>query len=292
MMTGYTCFMSFEPRHSHVPAGDGTLHVAETGDPDGRPFLFLHGWPESWRTWAGVLAAAAPEARAIAVDLPGIGASTATTDGTKTRIAACVHELVRALGLADLTLAGHDAGGMAAYAYLRRYADVARVVVMNTVLPGVPPWSQVIANPYIWHFGLHAVPELPETLVRGRQAAYFAYFHDVLSADPARITAESRAAHAEAYASGTALTAGFDLYRAFPADAAANEAAAAGPPVATPLLYLRGAAEHGDITMYADGLRAAGVTDVTTAVIPGAGHFAQEESPEEVWRLIRDFAAR
>ncbi|MER7211319.1 alpha/beta fold hydrolase [Streptosporangium sp. NPDC000239] len=229
--------MSIEERHTHVPIAGSPLHVVETGDPLGRPVLFLHGWPESWRTWRGVMEAAGTDARLLAVDLPGIGDSTGPAPGgSKLRLAGMVHELVLSLGLTDLTLVGHDAGGMIAYAYLRRYG-AARVVIMNTVIPGVAPWKDVLANPYIWHFGFHAVPALPETLVRGRQAAYFDYFYDVLSVDPARITPESRRAHAAAYARDTALTAGFDLYRALPQDALDNAALAeAGPGRHTPPL--------------------------------------------------------
>ncbi|MBO2458728.1 alpha/beta fold hydrolase [Actinomadura violacea] len=274
-------------REARVPIDGHVLYVAESGDPHGRPFLFLHGWPESWRTWTGVMAAAPAGARFIAIDLPGIGESTGpATGGSKTALAELVHSLVDELGLADLTLVGHDAGGMIAYAYLRRYA-VARAVIMNTVIPGVAPWNDVLRNPYIWHFGLHAVPALPETLVRGREREYFDYFYDVLSADPSRITPESRAAHAAAYG-GAALTAGFDLYRAFTQDAKDN--AAHTDPTPTPLLYLRGDGEGGDIDAYAQGFRDAGVRDLTTATIKDTGHFAQEEQPAQVWSHIESFA--
>ncbi|MFB4308129.1 alpha/beta fold hydrolase [Actinomadura sp. GTD37] len=278
--------------HDMVAVEDVMLHVAEAGDPAGRPYLFLHGWPESWRTWTGVMRAAGAGDRLIAIDLPGIGGSSGSVaGGAKARIAEVVHGLVEKLGLDGLTLVGHDAGGMVAYAYLRRYgAD--RVVIMNTVIPGVAPWSDVVANPYIWHFGLHSVKSLPEALVRGRQAEYFDYFYDVLSADPARITGESRGAHVAAYRDDAALSAGFDLYRGFGQDVRDNAAFAEGPPADTPLLYLRGTHEGGDIAAYERGLRDAGVRDVTTGVLPEAGHFAQEETPAAVWRAIRDFSVR
>ena len=175
---------------------------------------------------------------------------------------------------------------MIAYAYLRRH-DAARVVIMNTVIPGLDPWDDVLRDPRVWHFGLHAVPSLPEALVRGREREYFDYFYDVLSADPSRITPESRAAHAAAYGTGAALTAGFDLYRAFAQDAEDN--AACTGPVTTPLLYLRGDRE-GDAAAYARGFRAAGVRDLTTATVEDAGHFAQEEQPSRVWSRIASFA--
>src|SRR6202000_3282971 len=107
-----------------------------------------------------------------------------------------------------LTLVGHDVGGMVAYAYLRQYADAARIVIMDTVIPGVDPWSEVLANPYLWHFALHSIPVLPETLVQGRQADYFGFFYDVLSADPSRITPQARAEDVAAYRSDAPPAAG------------------------------------------------------------------------------------
>jgi pimeloyl-ACP methyl ester carboxylesterase len=94
-----------------------------------------------------------------------------------------------------------------------------------------------------------------------------------------------------AYRTDAALTAGFDFYRAFDQDATDNVAFAAGDPVTTPLLYVRGEHERGAMDRYERGLRDAGVGNLTTARVPGAGHFAQEENPDRVWEIIRDFAA-
>jgi pimeloyl-ACP methyl ester carboxylesterase len=278
-------------RHRHVAAADSLLHVVEAGDPDGLPFLFLHGWPESWWSWRQVMSLAGRQARAVAVDLPGVGESSgAATDGSKRQLAAVVHDLVATMGLDGATLVGQDVGGMVAYAYLRAYPDVARVVIMDVVLPGVDPWEEVLRNPYLWHFAMHMIPSLPERLVQGRQEDYFGYFYDVLSHDKRRIGAEARAAYAKAYASDRALTAGFNWYRTLYQDAADNRQAAAGPPAGTPLLYLRGEHETGDIEAYVRGLRAVGVTHVEQALVPDAGHFTQEEAPEQTWQLIARFA--
>ena len=40
---------------------------------------------------------------------------------------------------------------------------------MNTVVPGLGPWEDLLANPRVWHFALHQIPGLPETLVSGRE---------------------------------------------------------------------------------------------------------------------------
>lgn len=277
-----------EIRHRQVAVGDSVLHVAEGGDPAGPPVLFLHGWPQSAQAWHSVMAAAPPSARTVAIDLPGVGGSSGdATDGSKAALAAVVHGLIAELGLRGAILAGHDAGGMVAWSYLRTYDDVAGVVIMDTVVPGIDPWAQVLVNPYVWHFALHAVPDLPEILVRGRQRAYFDYFFDVLTPDPARISETTRQAAVAAYASDAALSAGFSWYRTLAADAKAN--AAATHPTGTPLLYVRGELEMGDVEQYAAAFRAAGVQDVRTAVIPGAGHFTAEEAPAAVWAAIDAF---
>lgn len=276
-------------RHREVSLDGMSVHVAELGDPSARPVVFLHGWPQSWMEWRQVMELAAAGFRPVAVDLPGVGQSTgAAADGSKKALAEVVHNLIEELGLGQPVIVGHDVGGMIAYAYLRRYQDVAGVVIVDVVIPGIDPWNEVIANPYLWHFALHSIPALPELLVQGHQGPYFDYFFDQLAADPARITPASRSAYAQAYASDAALTAGFGFYRGFRQDTQDN-LADAGAPVDTPVLYVRGAASYGEIDRYAQGLRAAGVTQLTTRLVPDAGHFIPDEQPEELWQHIHGF---
>jgi pimeloyl-ACP methyl ester carboxylesterase len=278
-----------EFRHRQVTVRGSSLHVVEAGDPQALPFVFLHGWPESWSSWQQVMALAAQQVRAVAIDLPGVGRSTGNpTDGSKRQLAETVRELVSELGLEEVTLVGQDVGGMIAYSGLRAGGNLARAVIMDVVVPGLAPWEEVLRNPYIWHFALHSVPALPERLVQGRQREYFDFFYDVLSADPAKITPEARASYVRAYSSDAALTAGFSWYRAFAQDAAANRQDS--QEVATPVLYLRGEKEGGQIADYLDGFRAAGLTRLSHGLVPGAGHFTQEEAPAETWRQIASFA--
>jgi pimeloyl-ACP methyl ester carboxylesterase len=268
-----------------VTTAHGPIGVVESGDRAGRDVVFVHGWPETSRAWADVMTAAGDRAHLVALDLPGVGTSRgAGSDGTTTDLATAIHEVVTALGLDDPVVVGHDLGGMAAYTYLRTFAPSA-AAVLDVVVPGVEPWTAVHANPFIWHFRLHAIPSLPETLVTGRERAYFDWFFDTLSPDPATVTDDARAIYADAYATPAALRAGFDWYRAFDRDAEAN-AELADRACATTLLYLRGEHERGDITAYVDGFHEAGVADVRSATIPGAGHFAPEDAPEAVWERL------
>jgi pimeloyl-ACP methyl ester carboxylesterase len=279
-----------------IEIGNSSIHVVSAGDPGAAAYVFVHGWPESSLAWQGVMALAAPEAHVVALDLPGIGGSTGDpTDGSKQALAEVVHGVIAALGLRDVTLVGHDCGGMVTYAYLRAYDDLRGAVIMDTVVPGVDPWDEVLRNPYIWHFALHAVPGLPELLVQGRQRAYFDYFYDVLSPSPEAVSVAARDEYAAAYATDDALRAGFSWYRAFPRDAKDARAAQAAQAkeITTPLLYLRGEHESGEIGDYVEGFGKAGVRDLRSGVIPGAGHFAPDQAPADTWRLITaEFAPR
>jgi len=177
-------------------------------------------------------------------------------------------------------VAGHDVGGQIVFALLRDHPEIlSGAVIMDVVIPGVAPWEKVIRNPRIWHFAFHAVPALPETLVSGHQSAYFDFFFNVLSKDGASIADDAREIYARAYSRPESLQAGFGWYRAFPEDAEAN-AKWAGKPIAVPVLYLRGAAEPGEIGDYVDGLRAAGLSKVVGDIIADSGHFVADENPE------------
>jgi pimeloyl-ACP methyl ester carboxylesterase len=283
--------MSIMPREHALPISAGQLHVVDAGPEAGQPLLFLHGWPEDWSAWKPVMEHAASEGfRTLAIDLPGVGRSRLNRpNGEKAFLAGLIREAVEALGLERLTVVGHDCGGMIAFAYLRQFTDLQAAVIMDTVIPGVDPWTSVLANPYIWHFAFHSIPALPELLVRHEPAAYFDYFYDTIAARPDAIGADARARYREAYRSPEALAQGFEFYRAFAADAAANGAVTGL--ITTPLLYVRGEREGGEIDVYANGLRAAGLTAVSTAVVPGSGHFAPEENPAATWATIAAFLA-
>ncbi|MTD17443.1 alpha/beta fold hydrolase [Nakamurella sp. YIM 132087] len=273
-------------------AGDGVVTGTAAGPPDGDTVLFLHGWPQSRHSWADTLDLAAADGhRALAIDLPGIGDSaSARTDGSKVALAVVVGEVLAAVHARRPVLVGTDVGGMTTYAALRSVPGLRAAVIMDVAVPGVEPWPSVVANPHIWHFAFHTVPDLPETMVGGREAPYFDYFFDILSADRGAVSPRSREASVAAYATHERLAAGFDFYRTFGADEKANTAAAQIP-VTTPLLYLRGEHEWGDIDVYDKGFRAAGITDLTTGIIDGSGHYAADENPEAVWRLVSGFLA-
>jgi pimeloyl-ACP methyl ester carboxylesterase len=267
-----------------------TINLVEGGDPDHPAVLFLHGWPESKIAWKQVMLRLLPEMHVLAVDLPGIGGSVQRPRAyDKHTLAVYIRGVINTLGLSGVTLAGHDVGGQIVYAYLHAYpGELKRAVIMNVVVPGIDPWSEVRHNPYIWHFGFHAIPNLPEALVSGNEAVYFDYFYNALLANSDAIDRTTRDAYAQAYSRPDALRTGFDWYRAFPQDEKDNTATRSEP-VDTPVLYLRGEQEGGMLDRYLEGFRNGGLRNIRGQLIPGSGHFAPEEQPEAVAAALREF---
>jgi pimeloyl-ACP methyl ester carboxylesterase len=282
--------------HHSVDADGLSIHVAELReaqqvDTERPGILFLHGWPENWGAFQALLPRLSREFRVAAIDLPGIGESCSIPpSGDKRTLARYVRAVLRELGWKNANLVGHDIGGQIVYAFLQAYpGELNTAVILNAALPGVDPWSDVERDPHLWHFAFHAVPELPERLVSGHQAEYFAFFYDTLAAQPGTIPEFARQRYAEAYCRPEALRTGFEWYRAFAQDQRDNRVLRQ-PQVHTPVLYLRGGAEHGiELERYLSGLRERGLTQLSGDLIPGSGHFTPDEQPELLARRIESF---
>lgn len=273
-----------------IASGSIELGVRVAGSNGNPALILLHGWPHCGALYDGVVDELAMENFVLAFDLPSIGASRgAPPSAEKAVLADIVLNAAETLGARSIVIAGLDVGGMIAFAAARDHAKrIAGAVVMNTVIPGVEPWSKVNADPRIWHFSFHAVPGLPETMVSGRERPYFDFFIDFLAGDKEKITASMREAFVAAYARPEALKAGFDWYRSFELDAKRNAVAKS---IEVPMLYVRGDADARNIDDYAKGLKDIGVADLEREVIPG-GEFSPLEAPDAFVATLRRFSVR
>ena len=141
----------------------------------GSAVILLHGFPQDLYEFHQIMPRLAKKFTVIAVDLRGIGGSAATPGGYEAgNLAEDIHQLARQRKLERVYVAGHDIGGMVAYAFVRRYPEATRgVMILDVPLPGIEPWEAVKADPRLWHMGFHQTPEIPEKLIAGRQFLYF-----------------------------------------------------------------------------------------------------------------------
>ena len=132
--------MNLKTERIALPTGV-TLNVRHGGAEGGEPIIFLHGFPESHRTWRHQLEDLAGEYRVIAPDQRGFAASD-KPEGVENyetdKVVADLIALADALGIQGFTLVGHDWGGAAAWlAALTRPDRVKRLIIVNAPHPFV-----------------------------------------------------------------------------------------------------------------------------------------------------------
>ena len=110
-----------------VLGGGGTqLHVVESGNPSGRPILFIHGFSQCWMAWNRQLHSdLATDYRLIALDLRGHGLSDKPHDGyAESQLwADDIHAVIQQLRLKDPVLCGWSYGPLVILDYIRHYGE-------------------------------------------------------------------------------------------------------------------------------------------------------------------------
>jgi len=270
-----------------VQVGSYFLHYTTLGNPANPPIIFLHGYPETSMEFHAVMRLLHERYFLVAFDLPGIGASTNITRFDKLSIAAHIMQAIEQLQLQTPVVVGHDVGGMIAFSLSKNFAsDISKAVIIGTSIPGIEPWEQVKANPHIWHFAFYQVPELPEQLIRGKHYLLFEYFYKTIAFNKTAITAENKNWYIKAYDTEDALKTSLGWYRAFHQDEQDNASVNA---CNTPVLYLKGEKDFGDLNVYLQGFKKNGCRNISGIAVPNSAHFVPEENPDFVAGAIDSF---
>lgn len=279
-----------------------TLNVAQAGPEDAPAIIFLHGFPESHRTWRHVAPALADRYRVIAPDQRGFGASDQPEGVDNYRAAETIADLVAladALGIGRFTLVGHDWGGAIAWgAALTRPGRLDRLVIVNAPHPHIFQNSliddpaQRAASQYITAFRR---PAMERGIAAMGIDTFFAKSFGGHT-DLAAIPAEERQAYLDDWSRPGAMTAMLNWYRASPliVPAIGEEApplprrADPFPIITTPTLVLWGMKDKALLPVQLDGLESL-VAQLTVTRIHDAGHFVPWEQPGPVIAAIGAF---
>ncbi|HYJ53634.1 MAG TPA: alpha/beta hydrolase, partial [Allosphingosinicella sp.] len=196
------------------------LNVQIGGPEDGEPIIFLHGFPESHRTWRAVLPDLARDFRVAAPDQRGFGASDKPEGVERYKTDRILEDLIAladALGFARFTLVGHDWGGAVAWLAALKHPDrIARLVIVNAPHPLVFQKSliddpeQRAASQYIRAFRNPAMEQGIAAM------GYKGFFNRTFAshADVSRLPDEERQAYLDDWAQPGAMTAMLNWYRA------------------------------------------------------------------------------
>jgi pimeloyl-ACP methyl ester carboxylesterase len=264
--------------HQDVKLADVRLHVVTCGTGD--PLILLHGWPQTWYEWRGVMPALAERFHVVAPDMRGLGDSSKPQSGyDKATVAGDIAQLIEHLDLGPCNVVGHDWGGPVAFALAANRADLVRTLtIVDVGIPGIgPDFSQGGRR---WHHQFHMTPDLPETLIAGRERDYYGWFYRTFGARPDAIAEADVDEYLRTYGTPEGIRCGLAYYRALPDDIATNQAFAETGRLAMPVLALGGSGGRGRGMQVVDCMRAVSDT-VEGGVIEDCGHWVAEEQPDE-----------
>jgi pimeloyl-ACP methyl ester carboxylesterase len=308
--------------HRMVAAPAGRIHLVEAGT--GPLILLVHGFPEGWRSWRHQLLALAQAGyRAAAIDVRGYGRSSKPSEASAYRLLDHVADnvaVIRALGVTEATVIGHDWGSPIAATSALLHPEVFTAVGLLSVPyspPGGPRPSEVLAamgtDPqfYVAYFQQPGAAEAEiEPDVRGWLTGFYAALAGDAATEPEApwfLVPSGRAMRANFPARAglppwleeadvdlsaaeferTGFAYALNRYRCMDLDWG-DLAHLSGATIEQPSLFAIG--EH-------DASRSWLAQDIdeqprtmpgliTNEVIPGLGHWLQQEDPDQINKLL------
>ncbi|MFK0170528.1 alpha/beta fold hydrolase [Streptomyces sp. NPDC090306] len=278
--------------HHWVDADGVRLHAVEGGRPDRPAVVLLAGFPQTWWAWRKVMPALADQFHVIAVDLPGQGHSARPDISYDTHTAAAhVHAAVTALGVPKYWLAAHDIGAWVAFSLALKYPSrLHGLALLDAGIPGITLPDAIPTDPEqawkTWHFAFHLVPDLPETLLTGREREYVDWFLKAKSLFPGTFDDAEVEQYAASVAAPGGLRASLAYYRDAAKSARLNHEALAQQRLDIPVLGI--SSSHGSVPDMGASLRP-WAEHATGTVVPDAGHFIPDEQPDAVAAALTAF---
>lgn len=270
-----------------VLSGEVNINTVVGGT--GSPLVLLHGFPQTWWEWHGIMPALAAHHTVVAVDLRGAGNSDCPQGGyDKATMAGDVHGVMQALGFDRYAVCGHDIGSMVALALAFTHKDaVTQLAVMDAGQPGWSEWEKHFTDPALWHFPFHMKRDIPELLITGRECDYVSAFIAERAFIQNAHVPETVELFGRALAQPGNLRGGMEWYRAFPQDHA-NALAWKQQPLEIPVLALGGDHKYGAkiVPMLKEF-----AGNVSGGSIADCGHWLPEEQPAIVTKTLLSFLA-
>jgi len=310
-----------EITHRTLAANGIDIHIAEHGN--GPLVLLLHGFPELWYSWRHQLPALADAGfHAVAPDIRGYGRTDSplpVESYSMRNLTADAVGILDALGVESAVVAGHDWGAPIAWhcalMYPERFSAVVALSVPYTPRPNSPPLQalrRIFADRffYMLYFQEPGLAEAeleadvrksmrailyewsgdaPEGVATRRKAKDAALFDDEVQ--PERLPSWLPEADLYYYVEEfqrTGFRGGLNRYRNMDRDWE-ELAHLAGAVVRQPALFVAG--ERDPVLGFTrmDAMKAH-VPDLRkTVLLPGCGHWTQQERPSEVNRELIEF---
>ena len=288
----------------YAELSESTIHYVSRGE--GKPILFLHGFPQFWFLWRRQLADLGEDHAVYAADMRGYNLSSKPEEPEAYRmrhLLTDLRDLVEELGVAPLTLVGHDWGGIVSWAFALKLPDLLERLV---IIDGPPPftWNRDLRESPKQRAAVNYMIELskdspgPEEMLAANDYSMIDNIMRRIGGRDAQLSDAELKIYHEAWGRSGALRGGLNYYRAA---RMGEQVAAGGVPeryeekirsqqVEVPTLVIWGEHDAALLPTLTRGL-SEWVPKLRIELVPGAGHWVPYERAAEVNRLIREFVS-
>ncbi|CAH0397585.1 unnamed protein product [Chilo suppressalis] len=275
--------------HKYIKVNNIKLHYVESGDPTKPLLIMLHGFPEFWYSWRHQIVEFKKDYWCIAVDLRGYGDSERPEGVDEYHITVLIEDirdLIHQLGREKCILLTHDWGGIVGCKLRDVYPQLLSCLVMLSSLT-IEAWDKRIRTDIkqlrkSWYVFMFRAPYLAEHMMSLNNLAMFDKSMLVPGKDT--VTAEDIECYKYWFGKQFAFTPPVNYYRANVMYNVPNKLRTGG----VPMLVV-----HAEKDLYVETkiqeILKEEYDDIECKVIQNCGHFMQQEEPEKVNKIVRDF---
>lgn len=285
--------MTFESCYIEVEGV--TWHYMHHPNP-GKPLLvFLHGFPEAWFSWEGVMQQLADDYALIAPDLPGYNLSAKPDDLAFYRVPNLIANAARFIDTVSpeqsVVLVAHDWGGAIAWPLAAFHPKfISQLVILNAAHPSTFT-REMLSNSAQQQKSEYINQLIADDAEKKVKADNFAFLRKMRFVQPADKAEVER--YVQGWQRPGALTAMLNYYRAMPQhpssdDEKNQQARIPNIRINCPTMVLWGDRDDAFVTQILDGLEGY-VPDLTIKRFADATHWLQHEKPDEVGEAIKAF---
>lgn len=282
-------------KNQKISTPRGEFYVRDNGK-TGFPILLIHGWPQSSYCWESMLSHLQGDFRLIRPDTRGMGDSLRSLElehYPKAELAKDIIGIADALQIEDFILIGHDWGGVIAQEVALAVPQrVKRLILMNISLINNPKGNLLARDAlkskggytFIWYQTFQQQPELAEAMIPGNEEVWLRHF--LRFAKGRTFPPEALQEYVRTFQIPHTATTSANYYRSLYQDM--QRWANLKTPFQMPGLYVYGYKDVVIIPEYLEYIEDCFAEGVELVRLE-AGHFVQEELPQETAAAINEF---
>ncbi|MDX2271246.1 MAG: alpha/beta hydrolase [Cyanobacteriota bacterium] len=280
-------------QHGYAQSNGIQLHYVTQGTGD--LVILLHGFPEFWYSWRYQLPTLATRFRVVAPDLRGYNDSDKPDSGYDLdTLTNDIRGLLDHFGCQTASVVAHDWGGAIAWHWAQLFPQqIRKLAVLNSPHPAcfrrefLSNWDQIRRS---WYMLFFQVPYMPEWLLQRDLQDWVKRIFQDTSVRKGAFTSQDLKIYQAALAKPKVLTSAINYYRQlFNLPTLQSLFLEPMRQIFAPTLLIWGEEDFALSRELTEGMDSFFANSIRKEYIPECGHWAQQEAPQTVNRLLLEF---